>query len=86
MKGVIRVAILSVLAIVLINRYDRLAHKSHVKSIRLDVYEGNIPAIRLYEKCGFKYTHDEFYPPTGLYHPSYLMTKQDYMNKKIEKI
>ena len=29
--------------------------KSHVKSIRLDVYERNIPAIRLYEKCGFKY-------------------------------
>lgn len=29
--------------------------ESQVKSIRLDVYEGNIPAIRLYEKCGFKY-------------------------------
>lgn len=29
--------------------------KSQLKSIRLDVYEGNIPAIRLYEKCGFKY-------------------------------
>ena len=29
--------------------------ESNIKSIRLDVYEGNIPAIRLYEKCGFKY-------------------------------
>lgn len=29
--------------------------KSKAKSIRLDVYEKNIPAIRLYEKCGFKY-------------------------------
>ncbi|WP_102401851.1 GNAT family N-acetyltransferase [Haloimpatiens massiliensis] len=29
--------------------------KSQAKSIRLDVYEGNIPAISLYEKCGFKY-------------------------------
>lgn len=29
--------------------------KSQVKSIRLDVYEGNLPAIRLYEKYGFKY-------------------------------
>lgn len=25
------------------------------KSIRLDVYEKNLPAIRLYEKCGFEY-------------------------------
>lgn len=29
--------------------------KLQSKSIRLDVYEDNIPAIRLYEKCGFKY-------------------------------
>lgn len=29
--------------------------KSNARSIRLDVYEGNIPAIMLYEKCGFKY-------------------------------
>jgi len=29
--------------------------KSNVKSIRLDVYQKNIPAIKLYEKCGFKY-------------------------------
>ncbi|MBU5299173.1 GNAT family N-acetyltransferase [Clostridium sporogenes] len=29
--------------------------KLGAKSIRLDVYEGNIPAIKLYEKCGFKY-------------------------------
>lgn len=29
--------------------------KAQVKSIRLDVYEKNTPAIKLYEKCGFKY-------------------------------
>jgi ribosomal protein S18 acetylase RimI-like enzyme len=29
--------------------------KSQAKSIRLDVYEGNMPAIKLYEQCGFKH-------------------------------
>ncbi|EPY2303237.1 TPA: GNAT family N-acetyltransferase [Clostridium sporogenes] len=29
--------------------------KLGAKSIRLDVYEGNTPAIKLYKKCGFKY-------------------------------
>lgn len=29
--------------------------KLHAKSVRLDVYEKNIPAIKLYEKCGFEY-------------------------------
>ena len=32
-----------------------LASKSNLKAIRLDVFEGNTPAIRLYEKCGYKY-------------------------------
>jgi len=32
-----------------------LAQKSGMKSIRLDVYEKNLPAILLYEKCGFEY-------------------------------
>ena len=34
---------------------DEYSIKAQVKSIRLDVYEGNIPAIKLYEKCNFKY-------------------------------
>lgn len=29
--------------------------QSQAKAIRLDVYEGNKPAIGLYEKCGFQY-------------------------------
>ena len=29
-------------------------------------------------KLGFRYTHDEFYSPTGLNHPSYLLTADDY--------
>jgi RimJ/RimL family protein N-acetyltransferase len=33
----------------------------------------NPASSRLLEKLGFQYTHDEFYPPTGLEHPSYLL-------------
>jgi RimJ/RimL family protein N-acetyltransferase len=32
----------------------------------------------LLTKLGFRYTHDEFYIPTGLNHFSYLMTADDY--------
>lgn len=38
----------------------------------------NVKSARLVKKLGFKYTHDEFYAPTGLDHPSYLMTREDY--------
>ena len=31
------------------------AQQSGIKSIRLDVYENNLPAISLYEKYGFEY-------------------------------
>ncbi len=31
----------------------------------------------LLEKLGFRYTHTEFYPPTGLHHPSYLLSPED---------
>ena len=31
----------------------------------------NVASKKLLEKLGFRYTHDEFYPPTGLHHPSY---------------
>lgn len=29
-------------------------------------------------KLGFRYTHDEYYPPTGLQHPLYLLTAEEY--------
>jgi len=29
-------------------------------------------------KLGFRYTHDEFYKPTGLQHPAYLLTEKEY--------
>ncbi|OGU54418.1 MAG: GNAT family N-acetyltransferase [Ignavibacteria bacterium RBG_13_36_8] len=36
----------------------------------------------LLAKIGFRYTHDEFYPPTGLNHPSYLLTAEEYRQLK----
>ncbi len=34
---------------------SELGRQSNIKSLRLDVYENNLPAISLYEKCGFEY-------------------------------
>ena len=43
------------------------------------LFAGHNPANeasgRLLSKLGFQYTHDEYYAPTGLMHPSYLLAK-----------
>ena len=41
----------------------------------------NKASSKLIRDLGFTYTHDEFYAPTGLNHPSYIMTSNDYYNK-----
>ncbi len=38
----------------------------------------NLVSRSLLLKLGFQYTHDEFYQPTGLDHPSYLLKAADY--------
>ncbi len=38
----------------------------------------NTVSRHVLERLGFRYTHDEFYPPTGLKHPSYLLTAEDF--------
>lgn len=38
----------------------------------------NEASAKLLKRLGFTYMSDEFYPPTGLYHPSYLMTRQNF--------
>jgi ribosomal-protein-alanine N-acetyltransferase len=40
-------------------------------------HPANAASRRLIEKLGFRFTHEEFYAPTGLGHPSYLLTKAD---------
>jgi RimJ/RimL family protein N-acetyltransferase len=39
----------------------------------------NSVSKKLLEKLSFNYIGDEFYEPTGLSHPSYLLTKEDYV-------
>lgn len=34
---------------------EHLARQAKMKAIRLDVYEKNLPAIQLYERCGYQY-------------------------------
>ncbi|MBF0548423.1 MAG: GNAT family N-acetyltransferase [Candidatus Riflebacteria bacterium] len=36
-------------------------------------------------KLRFKYSHDEFYAPTGLMHPSYFLLKSDWLTYSSEK-
>lgn len=38
----------------------------------------NHASRNLLERLGFRYTHDEYYPPTGLNHPSYVLAAGDY--------
>jgi RimJ/RimL family protein N-acetyltransferase/predicted enzyme related to lactoylglutathione lyase len=35
----------------------------------------NVASARVLAKLGFRHTHDELYPPTGLLHPSYLLRR-----------
>ena len=42
----------------------------------------NTASGNLLAKLGFKFTHYEYYAPTGLQHPSYLFTKDMYTNQQ----
>lgn len=50
------------------------------------VFAGHNPrndgSRRLLAALGFRYTHDEFYPPTGLKHPSYLFETAEFTRLK----
>jgi ribosomal-protein-alanine N-acetyltransferase len=45
------------------------------KSIFTGHNPSNIASRGLLTRLGFIYTHDEFYEPTGLYHPSYILAQ-----------
>jgi len=42
----------------------------------------NTASRHLMRQLGFRYTHDEFYSPTGLDHPSYEMNASEYASSK----
>jgi [ribosomal protein S5]-alanine N-acetyltransferase len=46
----------------------------------------NVASQRLLTALGFRYTHDELYTPTGLMHPSYLLTVEEHrLSSHIDK-
>lgn len=49
-----------------------------VKNLFAGHHPKNQASANLLKKLGFGYTHDEFYPPTGLQHPSYLILESDF--------
>ena len=52
------------------------------------LFAGHNPANdasrHLVEKLGFHYTHDEYYPPTGLHHPSYMLSVDEFARTRAE--
>ena len=54
------------------------------------LFAGHNPANEasrgLLEKLRFRYTHDEYYPPTGLNHPSYLLASEEFAREQTRRI
>ena len=45
----------------------------------------NTASAKLLAKLGFRYTGDEYYEPTGLYHPSYIYERSNYKETEGEE-
>lgn len=50
----------------------------HASSLMAGHNPRNLASKRLLAKLGFQYEKDEFYAPTGLYHPSYTMKNPNF--------
>jgi [ribosomal protein S5]-alanine N-acetyltransferase len=48
-----------------------------VKALFAGHHPANAASRRVLEELGFTFTHEELYPPTGLLHPSYLLTRPE---------
>jgi [ribosomal protein S5]-alanine N-acetyltransferase len=49
-------------------------HTLEAQALFAGHHPDNEASRRLLTKLGFQYTHDQYYTPTGLNHPSYLLT------------
>ena len=52
-----------------------------VKGLFAGHHPANEASQRVLAKLGFRYTHDEFYQPTGLEHPSYFLSDEEYAGR-----
>lgn len=48
----------------------------HVRELRAGHHPQNDASRKLLLNLGFQYVKDDYYAPTGLYHPSYRLTKR----------
>ena len=46
-------------------------------------HPANSSSRRVLAKLGFEFTHEEFYPPTGLRHPSYVLGKASFRSESL---
>ena len=56
---------------------DRAFGKLGAASVFAGHNPKNVRSARVMKKLGFRYIGDEFYAPTGLYHPSYMITQEE---------
>ncbi|KAG2386983.1 hypothetical protein C9374_002018 [Naegleria lovaniensis] len=54
----------------------------NVSSLFAGHHPDNTSSAHLLKKLGFQFTHNEYYAPTGLLHPSYLMKKDEYFKQQ----
>jgi len=57
---------------------DYAFNKFEVSGLFAGYNPNNAVSQHLLKQLGFRYSHDEFYPPTGLNHPSYLLKVSEY--------
>ncbi|CAF2482546.1 unnamed protein product [Rotaria sp. Silwood2] len=55
----------------------------NVSKIFAGHHPNNVASCQLLAQLRFQYTHHEYYPPTGLQHLSYILTKEQYCKKHI---